>query len=613
MQLREILQSRFGFSEFRASQEKVCHAITSGSDALVVMPTGAGKSLCYQLPGLARAGTTLVISPLLALIDDQVAKLAVRGLRVEQIHSGRTREAQRAACMRYLQGDLDFLFIAPERLAVPGFPEMLQKRKPALIAIDEAHCISQWGHDFRPEYRRLGERLAGLRPAPVVALTATATGMVQDDIIRQLGITGAHRFIQGFRRTNISIRIHEVAVPDRAEAAFQLLGQDRSRLPAIIYATTRKGAEEIASEFKRLSGRKKDRVRAQCYHAGLDPETREQVQQAFLSGETDVIVATVAFGMGIDKPDVRTVIHAGLSGSVEGYYQEIGRAGRDGLPSEAILMHSFADQRTHDFFFERDYPESEVLQQVLRTFSTGSRGGLCALTLDDAYERTSKLKRESFDKAIEKLRIHGALVIDSQGLVSATGFLAWERTYEAQRNHRQKSLQQMLDFAQHPGCRMQYFLSYFGDTDSRGPCGVCDRCRRGEGEEGRELSGPEKTTAKLALAALSRADGVSAGRLYDRVCEHKPRTDRKQYESVLELLAQEGWISIRKESFTNESNREITYRKIQITPDGEVAGEPEIERLRISDLGISPAAKSARPLQKKRRRRSGSSRWLPTL
>ena len=214
--LRELLKSRFGFAEFRASQEKVCESIVGGSDALVVMPTGAGKSLCYQIPGLARQGTTLVISPLLALIDDQVSKLAALGMRVEQIHSGRTREAQRAACVRYLQGELDFLFIAPERLAVPGFPEMLQKRKPALIAIDEAHCISQWGHDFRPEYRRLGERLAGLRPAPVVALTATATGMVQEDIVKQLGIASANRFIQGFRRTNLAIRVHEVPVPERA-------------------------------------------------------------------------------------------------------------------------------------------------------------------------------------------------------------------------------------------------------------------------------------------------------------------------------------------------------------------------------------------------------------
>ncbi|NDE17266.1 ATP-dependent DNA helicase RecQ [bacterium] len=600
MQLREILQSRFGFSEFRASQEKVCHAIASGSDALVVMPTGAGKSLCYQLPGLARQGTTLVISPLLALIDDQVSKLAARGLRVEQIHSGRTREAQRSACVRYLQGDLDFLFIAPERLAVPGFPEMLQKRKPALIAIDEAHCISQWGHDFRPEYRRLGERLSGLRPAPVVALTATATGMVQDDIIRQLGITSASRFIQGFRRTNIAIRIHEVSVPDRAEAAYGLLSGE-GRLPAIIYATTRKSAEEITSEFKRLAGRKKDRIRAVCYHAGLDAETREQVQQAFLSGECDVIVATVAFGMGIDKPDVRTVIHAGLSGSVEGYYQEIGRAGRDGLPSEAILMHSFADQKTHDFFFERDYPEPSVLKQSLRAFGVASRAS--PRTLDDAYESTSRIKRDAFDKAVEKLRIHGALTIDHQGLVTPTGTTTWERTYEAQRNHRQKSLQQMLDFVQHPGCRMQYFLKYFGDTDARGACGVCDRCKRGSEGHGRELSGPEKTTAKLILAALSQADGVSAGRLFDRVCELKPRTDRKAYESVLELLGQEGWVAVRKETFTNESNREITYRKIQITPDGETAGETEIEALRISDLGLPESVKSARPLPKKRRRR----------
>ncbi|HUX09439.1 MAG TPA: RecQ family ATP-dependent DNA helicase, partial [Terriglobia bacterium] len=326
------MHSAFGFSAFRPNQEDACRAVIEGRDVLLVMPTGSGKSLCYQLPGIARGGTTLVISPLIALMEDQVAKLKERGFAVERIHSGRPRADQRRVCQDYLRGTLQFLFIAPERLRVAGFPDMLANRPLSLIAIDEAHCISQWGHDFRPDYRTLGQYLPLLRPAPVIALTATATPIVQKDIAEQSGLVRPARLVHGFRRPNIAIEIVEISPSQRPELASQLLREADHR-PAIVYTPTRKQAESLAAELGVF-------FPAAAYHAGLDAQLRHRVQAEFLEGRIKVMVATIAFGMGIDKADIRTVIHTALPGSLEAYYQEIGRAGRDGKPSRAILMHS---------------------------------------------------------------------------------------------------------------------------------------------------------------------------------------------------------------------------------------------------------------------------------
>jgi RecQ family ATP-dependent DNA helicase len=551
--LADLLRQVFGFAAFRANQEAVCRAALAGQDLLLVMPTGSGKSLCYQLPSIALGGTALVISPLIALMEDQVAKLAALGLKVARIHSGLDRGASRQACIDYLQGSLQFLFIAPERLRVPGFPEMLAKRKPGLIAIDEAHCISQWGHDFRTDYRMLGPHLPALRPAPVLALTATATPTVQADIVAQLGMVNPAKFIHGFRRENLAIEVVETPVPERAGAVCRLLA-DRERRPAIVYATSRKQAERLAEELA-------VRIPAAAYHAGLDAEIRERVQTAFQAGELEAVVATIAFGMGIDKADIRTVIHAGLPATLEGYYQEIGRAGRDGKASRTFLMHSYADQRTHDFFLNRDYPPVGDLEQVYRALREEPEPL-------EALRKSSKLDEEAFDKALEKLEIHGGARVDYGGGVTRGG-PGWKKTYGVQAQYRAEQLEKVLRFTVSSECRMAALVRHFGDVeDATQPCGVCDVCD----PEGavlklfRRATAAERGLAQRIVDELRSVDYKAAGTL-QRDLELVGRISREEYDGLLDAMVRAGLIEIENAEY--EKDGEVRrYRKVRLTAVG---------------------------------------------
>ena len=552
--LAQLLQSVFGFARFRANQEAVCRAAINGRDLLLVMPTGAGKSLCYQLPAIALGGTALVISPLIALMEDQVAKLAALNLRVARIHSGLDRSISRQACVDYLAGALDFLFIAPERLRVPGFPEMLAKRPPALIAIDEAHCISQWGHDFRPDYRMIGQYLPALRNGsdrvPVLALTATATPTVQADIIAQLGMPAPARFIHGFRRDNLAIEVVELSVPQRARAICGLLSA-RDRRPAIVYATSRKQSESLAEELSQL-------MPAAAYHAGLDAETRERVQSAFQSGRLEVVVATIAFGMGIDKADIRTIIHAGLPGTLEGYYQEIGRAGRDGAPSRTFLMHSYADQRTHDFFLNRDYPPTDHLHQVFQMLGEDPR------PIDD-LRNSSKLAEEEFDKALEKLEIHGGARVDFAGNVTL-GAPGWKKTYSVQAQHRAEQFEKVLRFTVSSECRMSALVRHFGDeADAAQSCGVCDICDPAKAilRMFRHATNAERAMAQALIDELRPVDYKATGTL-QRSLDPLGRITRDEFDSLLDALSRARLIAIEDAEY--EKDGEVRrYRKVRLT------------------------------------------------
>ncbi len=552
--LGELLTRVFGHTGFRPFQEDVCRAVTAGRDALLVMPTGAGKSLCYQLPGLARAGTTLVISPLIALMEDQVAKLRALGLAAARIHSGLERLAANQVCCDYLEGKLDFLFIAPERLAFKGFTEMLAKRTPALVAVDEAHCISHWGHDFRPDYRLLGARLPSLRPAPVIALTATATPRVQDDIKAQLGLTGDARFIHGFRRTNIAVEVLEAPPSRRAELVLAALA-DPAHRPAIVYAPTRREAAALAADLQ-------SHVRAVAYHAGLASKERDEVQRRFLGGRAEVIVATIAFGMGIDKPDVRTVIHTGLPGSVEGYYQEIGRAGRDGLPSKAILLHSYGDTRTHEFFLGRDYPEPAILEKVF--------GGLRPEPIAaEELCRGVKIDAEVFEKSLEKLWMFGGALVTPEGDASR-GVEGWRRPYEEQREHRKTQLDLMRRFANGSSCRMLQLVRHFGDQEDSGArCGICDICAPAGGTVTRLRRADPQEQAALgrALALLRGRDGQGTGQLHREVQGAFPKLDRRIFEALLGGLARGGLVRIEDDQFEKDGQT-IRFHRVYLTDQG---------------------------------------------
>lgn len=583
----EALLARFGHGGFRPHQREACEAAIAGHDVLLVMPTGAGKSLCYQLPGLARGGTTLVVSPLIALMEDQVTRLQALGLRAERIHSGRPRGDSRRVCQAYLAGELDYLFIAPERLGVPGFPELLARRTPALVAIDEAHCISQWGHDFRPDYRLLGARLPSLRPAPVMALTATATPLVQRDIVKQLGLAGgAKQLIHGFRRHNLAIEALEVLPSERNERALKWL-QQPGRVPAIVYAPTRKSAEAAAEHLE-------GHLRVAAYHAGLSASAREATQTAFLAGRLDVIVATVAFGMGVDKADVRTVIHLALPGSVEGYYQEIGRAGRDGKPSRAVLMHHFVDRKTHEFFLERDYPEVAVLAKLTRALSEEPQEA-------EALRRRTRVKVDEFEKALEKLWIHGGVrgVPEDQ---LTRGHDAWQAPYEAQRRLRVEQLALMARYAEGHGCRMVSLVKHFGDlTDGHAPCGHCDVCAPASCVAAR-FEAPthgEVTVMAEALARLRAMPGQSTGRLCKEVLGEAPDA-RPRFERLVRGLARGGQVRVEDAVF-EKNGQSIPYQRLYVAG----AGDPK-QALLTPKSQPAPARGRARPKRGKTRARRGT-------
>ncbi|MFD1704182.1 DNA helicase RecQ [Methylopila henanensis] len=347
---RRVLKTAFGFDEFRPGQERVIDALLSGRDVLAVMPTGAGKSLCYQVPALVKGGLAVVVSPLIALMDDQVAGLRLDGVCAEAIHSAKSREENVASWRRVASGEAKIVYMAPERLMTDRMLGALGRLPVSLVAIDEAHCISQWGHSFRAEYLTLGRLREALPDARLVALTATADDGTRADILDKLFAGRAESFVAGFDRPNIAI---SVAEKRDVGTAIERYVTSRPGLSGVVYRLSRKKVEETAARLRDAG------VNALAYHAGMEASERSAAQETFLAEPGVVMVATVAFGMGIDKSDVRYVVHGDIPGSLEAYYQEIGRAGRDGAPAEALMFYGLEDVRTRRRFIDEQDSDDE--------------------------------------------------------------------------------------------------------------------------------------------------------------------------------------------------------------------------------------------------------------
>src|SRR5580658_9035532 len=364
-----MLKKYFGFTSFRPLQEEIIRDTLADKDVFALLPTGGGKSLCFQLPALARDGLTVVVSPLIALMKDQVDALQAGGVAATFLNSSLTPDESRKRLRGLHNGEFRLLYVAPERLMLSGFLDDLQRWNVNLIAVDEAHCISEWGHDFRPEYRQIADLRALFPKVPMMALTATATERVRADIIKLLQLRAPSIFVASFNRPNLNYRVLAKAKP--AAQVLEFL-RSRPRESGIIYCQSRKGAEALALQLA------EQRIPAKPYHAGLTPRERNEHQDLFLRDEVRVICATIAFGMGINKPNVRFVIHYDLPKNIEGYYQETGRAGRDGLPSECVLLFSAGDVVKQQRFIEEKSPDEQLLaREQLRQIVHYAESGGC--------------------------------------------------------------------------------------------------------------------------------------------------------------------------------------------------------------------------------------------
>jgi ATP-dependent DNA helicase RecQ len=608
---------RFGHTTLRPGQAEVIADIFSGTPVIAVMPTGAGKSLCYQLPAVVlgeRAGVTLVVSPLIALMKDQVDALRARGIPAVALTSAAGAEEQREILDGIRAGMYTLVYVAPERFRSPRFVEALRAiaANIALVAIDEAHCISEWGHDFRPDYRRLGGVLAELRPPRLAAFTATATPEVRKDIAVQLGIEGARVHVHGFDRPNLYYVVQKVGGPtDKAEQLAELVRMREGGV-ALVYAATRKNAEALAVALRKAG------MRSRVYHAGLEDEVRSKAQDVFMSGQLDVIVATNAFGMGVDKSDIRLVVHADIPRSPEAYYQEAGRGGRDGKPTRCVLLFNHGDIRLQEFLIDASFPSAELLRALWKLLADQPKLGELGKGGDEELE--ARLKPHlpgspsgaALSSAIRILERHGMLARDDErlaaqrpqpGVYAPLDVQSLQRRADIERG----KLRTMIDYAYYPRCRRQYILEYFGDTDwatRDRRCGACDNC---DAVAQGKVTGLSESEAK-AVRSLLMLVGALSGRFgRTRIAAiANGSDDDPRFDEMPERGTLRGWSSqhimdllraLEGAGLVEASRGE--YPTISTTRKGDLVG---IGRLDPNDLGLQMPTVTKRSRSRKRKR-----------
>jgi ATP-dependent DNA helicase RecQ len=519
--IRRVAREAFGFDALRAGQEQAIESVLDGRDTLVVMSTGSGKSAIYQIAGLLAPGATVVVSPLIALQRDQVEHLAERAAGGAAQLNSTVAAAERERALAELAEDaLEFLFLAPEQLANPHVLDELAVARPSLLVVDEAHCISEWGHDFRPDYLRLGAAAEALGRPTILALTATAAPPVRDEIVERLGLRDPLVVIRGFDRPNIRLEVQRFHGEQGAERKQRALEERivESPPPGIVYVATRRHATKLA---ERLGERG---VRAAAYHAGMPAGQRDAVQTRFMDGDLDVVCATTAFGMGIDKADVRWVHHSEISESLDAYYQEIGRAGRDGAPAEAVLFYRAEDVGLRRFFAGSGQVAVDEIAQVLDAVEAEA----APIAPAELQERTD-LSQTRLTTAVARLEDAGAVQVLPSGEIApipdapepAAAVRAAAEAEEKRRSFERSRVEMVRGYAEADGCRRAYVLAYFGEPFAP-PCGNCDNCEAGRGVAPDIADAPFAVGSRVAHeqwgeGVVQRYDDGSVVVLFDEV------------------------------------------------------------------------------------------------